>query len=311
MRILVTGGLGHIGSALIREPRIREIASSIHVIDDLSSERYASLYHLPAGDPVGFRRAPVQDLRASDLDGVDVIVHLAAQTDATASLTQRERVFENNLGATSHVAKLARETSTRFIFASTTSVYGSQSSRVDEECDELVPQSPYAECKLQEEAVIHDLAERGLDATILRLGTIAGPSPGMRFHTAVNKFCLQARLGEPLSVWSTAWNQLRPYLDVGDCAAAIAWSVSAGTHTRPGRARVLNVVTENLSVQQIVAHVEQAFGPVEVHFTDSPIMNQLSYEVSADRIREAGFVPSGTIGVSISQTASWLAGVTG
>ena len=311
MRVLVTGGLGHIGSALIRDPKIREIAGSIEIVDDLSSERYASLYHLPSDRPVSFRRQSVQDLVESDLSDVDVVVHLAAQTDATASLDQRDRVFSNNLGSTVHLASLAQATDTRLIFASTTSVYGSQSSRVDEDCNELLPQSPYAECKLQEEEVLRTLAERGLDVVILRLGTIAGPSPGMRFHTAVNKFCLQARLGEPLTVWSTAWDQVRPYLDVHDSAEAIAWAVSADRGSHAGVARLYNVVTENLSVKDIVARVQEAFGEVEVRFTDSRIMNQLSYEVCADRIATAGFAPAGSVRDSIAQTAAWLDGISG
>lgn len=311
MRVLITGGLGHIGSALIRDPELRKISKSIEVIDDLSSERYASLYHLPSDSPISFRRQQAQDLVESDLSDVDVVVHLAAQTDATASLDQRDRVFANNLGATSHLAALAQATDTRLIFASTTSVYGSQSSRVDEDCDELLPQSPYAECKLQEEEVLRTLAGQGLNAIILRLGTISGPSPGMRFHTAVNKFCLQARLGEPLTVWSTVWDQVRPYLDVRDSADAITWAIRASGDGPAGAARVFNVVTENLSVENIVAWVREAFGEVEIRFTESRIMNQLSYEVSSERVVAAGFVPSGSIQTSISQTAEWLDGVTG
>ena len=133
----------------------------------------------------------------------------------------------------------------------------------------------------------------------------------MRFHTAVNKFCLQARLGEPLTVWSTAWDQVRPYLDVADSASAIAWAVGSDTEGQGGIARVFNVVTENLSVKDIVTRVEQAFGTVEIQFTDSQIMNQLSYEVSSDRIREAGWASTGSIADSIAATATWLAGVVG
>ena len=311
MRVLITGGLGHIGSALIRNPKMRKIAGSLEVIDDLSSERFASLYHLPSDRPISFRRESVQDLVESDLSDVDVVVHLAAQTDATASLDQRDQVFANNLGSTSHLASLAQATGTSLIFASTTSVYGSQSSLVDEDCDELLPQSPYAECKIQEEELLRTHAEQGLDAIILRLGTISGPSPGMRFHTAVNKFCLQARLGEPLTVWSTAWDQVRPYLDVRDSAEAIAWAVSATRAGHAGLGRVFNVVTENLSVKDIVARVQESFGEVEVRFTDSRIMNQLSYEVSAEKLAAEGFVPAGSVRASIAQTAAWLGGVSG
>ena len=72
---------------------------------------------------------------------------------------------------------------------------------VDESCEvkDLKPQSPYAETKLKEEKLIKDLVSSNqLKAIICRFGTIYGISPGMRFHTAVNKFCWQAAFGQSL-----------------------------------------------------------------------------------------------------------------
>ena len=57
-------------------------------------------------------------------------------------------------------------------------------------------------------------AKKGLKGVSCRFGTIFGASPGMRFHTAVNKFCWQAVMGQPITVWSTAYDQKRPYLEV-------------------------------------------------------------------------------------------------
>ena len=77
------------------------------------------------------------------------------------------------------------------IHLSSTSVYGTQKKMVDEDCPEedLKPQSPYAATKLKEERLISKLVkEKSLKAVTFRFGTIFGVSPGMRFHTAVNKF---------------------------------------------------------------------------------------------------------------------------
>lgn len=309
MKVLVTGGLGHIGSGLIRTEEFRKRASLLAVVDNFASERYCSLFNLDPEALLNFSRLDVRELNATAIQDADVVVHLAAQTDATSSLEQREAVFANNLAGTAHMAHLAGITGARFVFASTTSVYGSQASRVDETCEDLLPQSPYAECKMQEEQLIQEGIQRGLDAIILRLGTIAGPSPGMRFHTAVNKFCLQARLGEPLSVWRTAWHQVRPYLDIDDAVRAISWASTVKLPDGAPSDRVFNVVTENLTVQQIVASVEGHFGPTRIEWTDNRIMNQLSYEVSSDRLADHGFVPSGSISDAIRRTAELLAGV--
>ena len=107
------------------------------------------------------------------------------------------------------------------IFASSTSVYGPQSDLVDEDChkNDLRPQSPYALTKLNEEK---DIQQKSLNNfLILRLGTIYGFSEGIRFHTAVNKFCLQSSEGKPLTIWKTALHQKRPYLSLEDLSRAI------------------------------------------------------------------------------------------
>ena len=91
----------------------------------------------------------------------------------------------------------------KIIIISSTSVYGKQSSIVDENCklDQLQPQSPYAEVKLKEEQLVRKLLKANkIKAVVCRFGTIYGISSGMRFHTAVNKFCWQACLNEPLTI---------------------------------------------------------------------------------------------------------------
>ena len=58
--------------------------------------------------------------------------------------------------------------------------------------------------------------DRSFKYITLRFGTIVGPSPGMRFHTAANKFCMQAFLDRPFAIWKTALFQYRPYLSIRD-----------------------------------------------------------------------------------------------
>ena len=55
-----------------------------------------------------------------------------------------------------------------------------------------------------------------INYTTFRFGTIAGTSKGMRFHTAVNRFCLDASLNRNINVYKTALNQYRPYLSLSD-----------------------------------------------------------------------------------------------
>ena len=108
----------------------------------------------------------------------------------------------------------------------------------------------------------------------LRFGTIAGPSSGMRFHTAVNKFCMQAFIREPLHVWKTALNQYRPYLSIKDAFKTFNFILKKKLFDR----NVYNVVSENLTVSQIIKKINKN-KKTKIKLVNVKIMNQLSYKV--------------------------------
>jgi len=306
MKILVTGALGHIGSRLIRELPVSFPEAQIVMIDNMSAQRYCSLFDLPREGNYSFVEGDVLEYNLEKLtDGADVAIHLAAITDAAGSFEIREKVEHENFTASRRVAEACLKTGTALIHLSSTSVYGTQNNMVDEACSEsdLKPQSPYAETKLREENFLVSLGNSGgLRFVTCRFGTICGVSPGMRFHTAVNKFCWQAVLGQPLTVWTTAYDQKRPYLDLTEAMEALKFIISHDLFDR----RVYNVLTANLTVRDIVDMIRHRVGDVEVQFVDSPIMNQLSYEVLSKRFEAAGFEFQGEIEKAIDETIELL-----
>lgn len=304
MRIVVTGALGHIGSRLIRALPSSFPGADIILVDDLSTQRYPSLFDLPVHGRYRFVEADIlkADLDAL-LDGADVVVHLAAITNAETSFEIQDEVERVNLHGTERVARACIRAGAGIVFLSTTSVYGTQSGTVDERCpvEDLRPQSPYAASKLRAEMLLETLADDGLRSVTFRFGTIVGPSPGMRFHTAVNKFCWQAALGEPLTVWRTALHQRRPYLDLSDGISAIEFILKRGLD-----GRLYNVLTANASVAEIVAMVREVVPDITVREVDSPLMNQLSYSVDDSRFRGLGFEVRGDLRAAIAQTIRQL-----
>jgi UDP-glucose 4-epimerase len=225
MKIVVTGALGHIGSYVIRDLAVQFPGAEIVLIDNMMTQRFSSLFNLPTLGKYRFIEGDIttMDLRPI-LQNAHAVIHLAAITDAAGSFDKASQLEANNYQATLKVAEACVEAGTRLIALSSTSVYGTQNEVVAEDCspDELKPQSPYAITKLKEEQLITQLCkDKGLKAISCRFGTIFGSSPGMRFHTAVNKFCWQAVMGQPITVWSTAYDQKRPYLDLFDAARAL------------------------------------------------------------------------------------------
>jgi UDP-glucose 4-epimerase len=276
------------------------------MVDNMMTQRFPSLFNLPALGSYRFIEADVTTSALHPLfEGAHTVVHLAAITDAAGSFDKAAQVESNNYEATLKVAEACAASGARLIMLSSTSVYGTQNSVVSEECsiDELKPQSPYAATKLKEEALIARMStEKSLRAVCCRFGTIFGASPGMRFHTAVNKFCWQAVIGKPITVWRTAYEQKRPYLDLVDAARAIYFLIRRDVFDW----RVYNVLTVNATVRQIVEAIREFVPDLEVEFVDNRIMNQLSYEVSCERFVGLGFSFSGDLRRGIGQTIALL-----
>lgn len=309
MKITVTGALGHIGSRVIRDLPAQFPGCEIVMVDDLSTQRYVSLFDLPEGATYRLIEADVRVARLEELfEGSSAVLHLAALTDAASSFERAAEVEEVNFEATVRVAKACASVGAPLIFLSTTSVYGTQNEVVDEDCgdDELQPQSPYATAKLRAERAVAELAAaEGLRFVTCRFGTIFGVSPGIRFHTAVNKFVWQACRAIPITVWRSALDQRRPYLDVLDASRAIALILEAGIFDR----RVYNVLTLNATVSEIVEAIRAYVPDLQVELVDNRIMNQLSYTVSDARFRARGFEVQGDLRRGIADTVSLLRGL--
>ena len=286
MKILVTGALGHIGSKLIRDLSSITNIKNIYLIDDLRTQRFNSLMLLSKKGKYKFYD---ETLSKENLDLLvkksDFIIHLAAITDAASSFGKFNQLKKNNLDNTKLVTYFCSKYKKKLIFISSTSVYGSNDKIMYEDENNLNPQSPYAKIKISEEKYINKfIKEKKINAVILRFGTILGYSIGMRFHTAVNKFCYNASLGKPLTVWKTALNQKRPYLGINDACSSIIFFINNPKFFN----NTYNVLSSNLTVKDIINYIKLV-KKVKVNFVNSKIMNQLSYEVSVDKLKKLQF----------------------
>lgn len=302
MKIIVTGALGHIGSKLIRSLPEEFPECDIVMIDNMLTQRYSSLFNLPPEGKYTFLEQDINKIALEEmLDTGDVVIHLAAITNAADSFDKQEEIEEVNFVGTKKVADTCAVKGAKFIFLSTTSVYGTQEGLVSEACadEDLKPQSPYADSKLRSEKYLGSLSDR-LQFVILRFGTICGYSIGMRFHTAVNKFCWQAVMRQPLTVWETAYQQKRPYLVLSDAVRTLIFVIQNNLFN----GEIYNVLSNNYTVKEIVGMIKQNVETqtLQVGFVKSKIMNQLSYEVSNEKILNRGMCNFGSMEDSIAET---------
>ena len=303
--VLVTGGLGHIGSQLIRElSRIQDL-SMVRILDNFFTQRYCSLFNLPSNIEYELVEGDIREDGDLDraLDGIDVVFHLAAITDAPGTLAIPELTEEVNAKATRKLVQACLKHSVRkIIYPSTTSVYGPSEGIVTEETTPN-PQTPYAKYKLAGEHEIIGPAKAGdIESFVLRFGTICGTSIGMRFHTAVNRFVFQACTGQPLTVWKDAYDQKRPYLTLSDGLDAFIFMMNA----KKGSGEVYNILTQNASVREIVDLIRPHVADLTVKVTEAPILNQTSYVVSDDKAKRLGVVTGDSLKEAVADTVSFL-----
>lgn len=109
-------------------------------------------------------------------------------------------------------------------------------------------------------------------------------------------------MGQPLTVWRTALHQKRPYLALRDAIAAIAFIIKNDLFDR----RIYNVLTENLTVNDIIQYIGEYISDLEIQYVDTEIMNQLSYKVSNTLFKKQGFEFSECVEESVGETIALL-----
>lgn len=302
MTTLVTGGLGYIGSRLIRElpdhPRFSQ--DTIRILDNFRQPRFHSLWDLPSYADYEFVEADIRDEEAvrEAMEGVDTVFHLAAITNAPETFDIPEKTWDVNYEGALNVYEAARDAGVEeFVNAVTCSVYGTTEEKIEEDFD-CDPESPYGEAKLEAEQEMFRRDDGEMGLTGLRLGTVYGWSTGMRFDTVVDKFALLAATGQPLTVYEGAENQKRPYLHVQDAVRSMVFAAE-----ELGDGEAYNVVGQNGRLQDVVDAIVKHFPEVEVGYTEAKELNQLSYIVSDEKIRSEGFETCYTLDQGVEELA--------
>ncbi|MGQ9851000.1 MAG: NAD-dependent epimerase/dehydratase family protein [Aggregatilineaceae bacterium] len=255
MQILVTGGAGFLGSALVR--RLVERGHSVRVLDDLS-----------AGDPTrlpraaSFMRGDVNDLPRlwTLLQGVECVYHLAARVSVPESVRYPREYNAVNVGGTVSVLEAMRDVGVRrLVFASSGAIYGNQPTQPLREDLPPDPTSPYAVSKLAAEHYVSTIGRLwGVETVCLRIFNAYGPGQQMPVaHPPVIPHFLRQVLGRGSLVIHGSGTQTRDFVYVDDVVEALIAAASAPDVDR----RVINVGSgAETSINELVRQIEALTG---------------------------------------------------
>jgi len=293
--ILIVGGAGYLGSVLVR--KLLQTERFVRVLDSFIYGR-KSLRALEGHKNLEVIDGDFRNIETvvNSLRDIDAVVLLAAVVGDPAAHLRPEQTIETNILAAQSLAFACKlHCISRFIFASTCSVYGRTGDVLDERAP-LNPVSLYARTKIFSERCILDLAGENFSPTILRMGTLYGSSPRMRFDLVVNTMSMKAYTENRIQVFGgTQW---RPLLHVDDAADAFTACLDAPLE-RIGD-QIFNVGSneQNYQILEIAEMIGRTFKKVKINIEEAQL-DARDYRVNFDRIRRMlGFKPRQTIPVA-------------
>lgn len=311
--LLLTGGLGFIGRNFARYvathlPQYRVIVLDAHTY--AASEPAEDAWQ-PAPDRYEVWEGNVCDEQLVDdlVSGADVIVHMAAETHVTRSISDDRVFFETDVLGTQIMATAAlrhRDRVERFIHVSSSEVYGTAVTDTMDEDHPLRPMSPYASAKCGADRLIHSYWETyRLPAVIVRPFNTFGP--GQHLEKAVPRFITSCLLGEPITIHGDG-SAARDWMFVEDLCRALGRLVEVDLGSVVGQA--LNVGTgRHTSVLDVARAVQEAMGgsaPLPFEFTIERPGQVQRHTCDASRAsRLLGWEPSVSLEAGLDRTISW------
>ena len=276
-KILIIGNQGYLGSRL--SEYLQEKGYSCTGAD-IGFFQYGVLYR---PKPINMLAKEARTINKKDIEGFDVVILLAGISNDPFGDLDLRLIYDPTREYTLRIAKICKGLGVRFIFPSSCSVYGINSER----CDEMSkpnPQTPYSRNKLDIEKDLAQLADESFSPIALRLATVFGPSPRIRFDVVINMLCGMALTTNQIVLNSDgqAW---RPHLYIED--ACHAFHCCIANKYNEGKLLLLNVGDDNNNwrIVDIAKKIQSFIGGCGIKFlneTGENIDNQLFKDKKID-----------------------------
>lgn len=287
-RILITGGAGYVGAMLV--PRLLELGHTVTVLDLM-------LYGddvIDAHDRLNMVKGDLRDrdLLARSLVGHDTVIHLACISNDPSFELDPTLGKSINLDAFRPLVEISRDVGVRrFIYASSSSVYGVKDEPNVTEDMALEPLTDYSKFKAECEQILSEYQSPTFTTVTIRPATVCGYSRRQRLDVVVNILSNLAYHTRKISIFGGS--QLRPNIHISDMVEAYVALLDAPDDIIAGQ--VFNAGYENQSVEELAVLVKEVMGD-DVQLVQTPTNDNRSYHISSARIRDVlGFVPKHSI----------------
>ena len=263
MRILITGGAGYIGTVLTKHLVKLEQVSKIIVYDNLSRKN-SNLFlgdRLPNAEKVELIVGDILDLRKLKkvLSDVDVVFHLAARVSTPFANIDADFHEQVNHWGTSELVSAVEESGVdKFIFTSSTSVYGASENFIKED-HQPDPKTFYGISKFRGEEHVRRLLKKR-KAVILRCANVYGFSRSMRFDAVINRFMFDANFTNRIQIHGNG-KQHRAFIHVN-----VLVNVLIGCLLNEVPSGIYNVVDRNLQILDVVDVLKEIYPELEFIF---------------------------------------------
>jgi nucleoside-diphosphate-sugar epimerase len=294
-KVLVTGGGGYCGSLLV--PRLLALGYRVTVYDTF----YFGDRHLPKGDPnLSLVHGDIRDTArfAAAVAGQDAVAHLACISNDASFELDEALSTTINLDAFEPMVVAAKKAGVkRFVYASSSSVYGVSDKPNVTEDHPLVPLTLYNKYKGMCEPLLKTHTDNNFVGVIFRPATVCGYAPRLRLDLSVNILTNHAITNNKITVFGG--DQLRPNLHVKDYCAAVELLLSAPDQEIQNE--TFNVGFQNLSIRDIALLVKRTVESMyperpAIDIVTTPSDDNRSYHINSDKIKDRlGFVPQFSI----------------
>lgn len=292
--IFITGGGGYVGSALV--PSLLSQGHHVRVYDLFLYGENVLHEHPQLRKVRGDLRDRLALLEA--VQGCDTFIHLACISNDPSFELNPSLGKSINLDAFDHVLEAVRLAKVeRFIYASSSSIYGVKSEPNVVEDTYPEPLTDYSKFKLEcENRLIHAKLLSDTCWTIVRPATVCGYAPRLRLDLVVNILTIHALINRVIRVFGGP--QLRPNLEIGDMVRAYQALLEAPREKIHGEA--FNVGYDNLSLDEIASLVRKTIGDERLEISHEATNDPRSYQVNSDKIaRVVGFRAQNGLEVAI------------